>query len=123
MSEQLGQGLPGPHLHPGAGQYHSTLPGESQPPRDVETPLKDHRRDKHQPESAGPTNTRDNQMANGKHRNVTNRNQGNMVPSEINCPTTASTGYPNTPEKQDLDLKITAQDADRGLQKGHKQLP
>ena len=28
-----------------------------------------------------------------------------MVPSEPSSPTTASPGYPNKPEKQDLDLK------------------
>ena len=44
-------------------------------------------------------------MAKGKHRNVTNRNQGIIAASEPNSPTTASPGYPNTPEKQELDLK------------------
>ena len=45
-------------------------------------------------------------MAKGKCRNVTNRNQGNMAASKPNSLTTASPGYPNTPEKQDLDLKL-----------------
>ena len=44
-------------------------------------------------------------MAKGKCNNVINRNQGNMAASEPNSPTTASPEYPNTPEKQDLDLK------------------
>ena len=44
-------------------------------------------------------------MAKGKHGDAVNRNQGNMVPSEPNSPTTASPGHPNTLEKQDLDLK------------------
>ena len=44
-------------------------------------------------------------MAKGKHRNITNRNQGNMAASEPNSPLAACSGYPNTPEKQDLDLK------------------
>ena len=44
-------------------------------------------------------------MAKGKRRNATNRNLGNMAASEPKSPTTASPGYPNTPEKQDLDLK------------------
>ena len=44
-------------------------------------------------------------MAKGKYRNITNINQRNMAPSELNSPTTARPGYPNTPEKQDLDLK------------------
>ena len=44
-------------------------------------------------------------MAKGKCKNLTNRNQGYMASSEPNSSTTASHGYPNTPEKQDLDLK------------------
>ena len=44
-------------------------------------------------------------MAKGKHRNVTNKNQGNMAASEPNSPFTACSGYPITPLKQDLDLK------------------
>ena len=44
-------------------------------------------------------------MAKGKDKNITNKNQSNMAPSEPSSPTTASPGYPNTPEKQDLDLK------------------
>ena len=44
-------------------------------------------------------------MDKGKHRNVTNRNQGIMAASEPNPSTLASPGYPNTPEKQDLHLK------------------
>jgi hypothetical protein len=49
--------------------------------------------------------TRDNQMAGGKHKNISNRNQGYLASSEPNSPTIASPGYPNTPEKQDSDLK------------------
>jgi len=44
-------------------------------------------------------------MARGKCRNLSNRNQDYMASSEPNSPTKANTGYPNTPEKQDLDLK------------------
>ena len=44
-------------------------------------------------------------MAKGKCRNFTNRNQGIMDASEPKSPTLASPGYPNKPEKQDLDLK------------------
>ena len=54
-------------------------------------------------------------MVKGKHKKLTNRNQGYMASSEPSYPTTASPEYPNTPEKQDLDLKITSHDADRGL--------
>jgi hypothetical protein len=38
-------------------------------------------------------------------QNLTNRNQDHSASSELSTPTTASTGYTNTPEKQDLDLK------------------
>ena len=44
-------------------------------------------------------------MARGKHKNISNRNQCNLAPSEPSSLTTAITGYPNTPEKQDSDLK------------------
>jgi hypothetical protein len=70
-------------------------------------------RNKLQPETAITTNTRDYQMVKGKHKNLTNRNQDHSASSEPSTPTTASPGYPNTPEKQDLDLK--SYDADRGF--------
>jgi hypothetical protein len=41
----------------------------------------------------------------GKGKNISNRNQGYLALSEPSSPTTASSGYPNTPEKQDSDLK------------------
>ena len=44
-------------------------------------------------------------MARGKHKNLRNRNQDNLVSSEPSSPTTANNGYHNSPEKQDLDLK------------------
>jgi len=44
-------------------------------------------------------------MVRGKPRNTSNRNQDYMASSEHNSPTKANTEYPNTPEKQDLDLK------------------
>ena len=81
------------------------MPGESRSPRVAEIDVQAHRRGKHQPVTAGPNNTRDNQMAKGRRRNVANRNQGNMVPSEPISPTTSSPGYPTTPGKQDFDLK------------------
>jgi hypothetical protein len=58
-----------------------------------------------QPETAKPTNTKDNQMVKDKLKNLTNRNQGYMPSSEPTSFTTASPGYTNTLEKQDLDLK------------------
>jgi hypothetical protein len=54
--------------------------------------------------SARPVNTRDNQMARGKHKNISNRNQCYLATSELSSPTTASPRCPNTPEKQDSDL-------------------
>jgi hypothetical protein len=49
--------------------------------------------------------TRHIQMAGGKHKNISNRNQGYLASSEPNSPTIASPGYTITPEKQDSDLK------------------
>ena len=61
--------------------------------------------DKPPSETATPANNRDNQVAKVKCKNNTNRDQGNMAPSEQTSPTTASPGYSNKQEKQDLDLK------------------
>ena len=44
-------------------------------------------------------------MSRGKHKNLNNRNQGYLAASEPSSSNTASPGYPNTPEKQDSDLK------------------
>jgi hypothetical protein len=44
-------------------------------------------------------------MVKGKHKNLINRNQDHWASSEPSTPTTASSGYPNTSEKQDSDLK------------------
>ena len=44
-------------------------------------------------------------MAGGKHKNISNRNQGYLASSEPNSPNIASPGYIITPEKQDSDLK------------------
>ena len=44
-------------------------------------------------------------MAKGKLKNLTNRNQDHSPSSEPSTPTSASPGYPNTPEKQDSDSK------------------
>jgi hypothetical protein len=41
----------------------------------------------------------------GKGKSLTNRNQGYLASSEPSTPTTASPGYPSTPERQDSDLK------------------
>jgi hypothetical protein len=45
-------------------------------------------------------------MAKGKHKNLTNRNQDHSASTEPSMPTTVSPGYPNTPGKQDADLKF-----------------
>jgi hypothetical protein len=44
-------------------------------------------------------------MVKGRHKNHTNRNQDHSPSSESSIPTSASPGYPNTPEKIDSDLK------------------
>jgi hypothetical protein len=50
-------------------------------------------------------NTRDNQMSKSKFKNIVNRSQCTMAPSELSFPTTANPGYPNTPKGQDCALK------------------
>jgi hypothetical protein len=59
--------------------------------------------------------TRDKEMESGKHKNLTNRNQGYLASSEPSSPIIVTPGFPNTPKNQDSDLKITPQDDDRGL--------
>jgi hypothetical protein len=44
-------------------------------------------------------------MAKDKLKNLINRNQDHSPSSEPSTPTSASPGYPNTPEKVDPDLK------------------
>jgi hypothetical protein len=44
-------------------------------------------------------------MTKGKPKNINNGKQGYLVSSEPSSSTTASPGYPITPEKQDSDLK------------------
>ena len=73
-------------------------------PKSTNTGLQTHIRNKLKPETVRPTNNRDNQMMKGKCKNLTNRNQG-CTSSKPSSPTTASRGYPNTLEKQDVDLK------------------
>jgi hypothetical protein len=54
-------------------------------------------------------------MAKDKRNNLNNRNQDYSASSETSTPTTAGPGYPNTPKKQDSDLKIISHDAGRGF--------
>jgi hypothetical protein len=44
-------------------------------------------------------------MARSKGRNISNRNQGYLASSEPSSPTTVSSGYTNTPEKKNSNLK------------------
>jgi hypothetical protein len=44
-------------------------------------------------------------MSGGKHKNISNRNQGYLASSEPIFPNIASPGHTITPEKQDSDLK------------------
>jgi hypothetical protein len=41
----------------------------------------------------------------GRRKNLTNRNKNHSSSSEPSTPTSSSPGYPNTPKKQDSDLK------------------
>ena len=44
-------------------------------------------------------------MAKGKHKNISNRDQGYLAPSEATSTTIASPEYTIIPQKQDLNLK------------------
>ncbi|WP_330950471.1 hypothetical protein, partial [Streptococcus anginosus] len=56
-------------------------------------------------ETTGEAKSRENLMVRGKYSKLSNRNQDYLALSETNSSTKANTRYPNTPEKQDLDLK------------------
>jgi hypothetical protein len=81
------------------------LPGESWSLRSADRGLQTHRRNKLQPVTARISNTRDYQMVKGKLKHFTNRNQDYLASSELSTPSTVSSGYPNTLEKHDSDLK------------------
>jgi hypothetical protein len=68
-----------------------------------------------QPETARTSNTRDYQMAKGKCKNLTNRNQDYLASSEPSTPNTATPGYPNTLGIARFRLKIISHDAGRGF--------
>jgi hypothetical protein len=65
-------------------------------------------------------------MAKGKCKNHTERNQDHGASSEPSTPTTVSSGYPNTPEKQDSDLKsflmIQVEDYKKGINNSLKEI-
>ena len=65
-------------------------------------------------------------MAKGKHKNLTNRNQEHWASSEPSTPTITSPGYPNTPEKQDMDLKsylmMVVEDLKKGINTSLKEI-
>jgi hypothetical protein len=71
-------------------------------------------------------NTRDFQMAKGKHNNLTKRNQEHWASSEPTMPTTTSSGYPSTPEKQDTNLKsyliMVVEDLKKGMNNSLKEI-
>jgi len=64
-----------------------------------------YRRVKPLSETARSANTKDKQMARGKVKNISDRNQGHVESSEPSSPTTSSPGYCNMAEKQDFDIK------------------
>jgi hypothetical protein len=69
-------------------------PRENWSPRNTDTQA--YRRDKPQSETARPANTRDNQMARGKGKNMSNRNQGYLASSEPSSPTTVNSDTQHT---------------------------
>jgi hypothetical protein len=65
-------------------------------------------------------------MAKGKCKNLTSRNQGYLASSESSSPTTASIGYPNIQENQDMDLKslliMLIEDFEKGINNSLKEI-
>ena len=65
-------------------------------------------------------------MVKGKCKNLTKRNQDHSGSSEPSRCTRASPGYPNTPEKQDLDLKsylmMFVEDVKKGINNSLKEI-
>ena len=65
-------------------------------------------------------------MVKGKPKNLTNRNKDYLASSEPSTPTTASPGYPNTPEKQVSYLKsyllILVEDFKKGINNSLKEI-
>jgi hypothetical protein len=65
-------------------------------------------------------------MVKGKHKNLTSRNQDHSASSEPSTPTTASSRYPNTPEKQDAYLKsylmMVVEDFKKGINNTLKEI-
>ena len=80
-------------------------PGENCTPTSTGACLQMHRRYKLQPETARPFNTRGNQIAKSKGKNLTNRNRGYLATSEPSYPNTACSGYLQQLEKEGLELK------------------
>jgi hypothetical protein len=118
--DQNGTGSFKPSYAPRSWGVHTTLcawvlQGESSSPRSTDTSLQVHRRDKLKPETARTSITTDYQMAKGKCKNLTKRNQGYMSSSEPSSSITASPGYPQQTGKARFGFKIISHDADRGL--------
>jgi hypothetical protein len=83
---------------PYATALHAQIsPGENWSPRSTDTQA--FRMNKPQSETAIPANTRDNQMAKGKGKNIGKGNQVYLVSSETRSPTTASPRYSNQKSK------------------------
>ena len=65
-------------------------------------------------------------MAKGKLKNLTDRNQDLSPSSESSTLTSASPGYPNTPEKQDsvskLYLVMLVEDLKKGINNSLKEI-
>ena len=72
------------------------------------------------------TGSRVYQMAKGKNKNLTNRNQEHSSSSEQSTPTSTSPGHPNTPENLDPDLKthlmMMVEDIKKGFNNSLKEI-
>ena len=86
------EGLTGGQIQPGLKAYWETCSNQRTKESDsIQSPR--------------PTNIRNIQMAKGKHKIISNRNQNTWTSSEPGSSTTASTEYTNTLENQEPVLK------------------
>lgn len=75
-------------------------------PRDLLQPATRNTGGRFQKETSRTVNIRDNPIARGKHKNISNRRQYILVPLESTSLITVILGYAIIPEKHDSDLKF-----------------
>jgi hypothetical protein len=95
-------------------------------PRNAETGLQAHRKDKFKPETANQLTAEITRWLKVSSRILSKRNQGCITSSGPSSSTIATPGHPNRPEKQDLDLKshlmMLIEDFKKGINNSFKEI-